>query len=232
MGIAIYKPMAPARIEEMFKYQPSINMLLENHKETDIKKVIYMVIMKYLQAFDIDRIKINDAGVEILVEQIILEHGNLELQELEYALKKGLVGAYGAIYGDIRIDTVFTWFTTYKEQDRRNRPEPAHKEVEYKLTGEERTLEEYYKRYPEEEKKLRVVAILDKAKQGKIRIDDIKEYYKNKGLTLNDLKDDMEVLSAKYQNMSVEYKSSMTENQYICLWACGFIKESWNKKIE
>lgn len=219
------------RVEEMTQYQPSINELKLKLSYGDLRKGIFIIVSKVLAAYDPDKVKIQEFGYELLIEGIISEHGNLELQEIDYALKKGVLGVYGAIYGDIQINTVMTWLNEYKERDRAKRPEPT-KEVQPKYTGMEISLTEFYARNPDMRERAELTEILNKALTNKITLDDIKNYYSYRGLTLDHLKDDMEAISKMYYQQPETEREYYSESQYILDYLTNFVKSSFNKTIE
>lgn len=229
MNLINYKPTQITKIEQMKVYQPSINELIQKYGSEKVIEVIKMLLREYLQIYNTEMINSNKLGVKILIDEIISQHGNLELQEVEFLIKKGLVGTYGPIYSEIRIDTIFNWIIQYKENHRINRPEPGQKQLEYIPEKGDMTLVEYFKKNPEAKNKVLLHELLLKAKQYKCDANEAKMFYELKGMTGQDYKDDIEIISKQYFEMPEEHKKTYSESDHLKMWINQFIIENYNK---
>lgn len=85
------------------------------------------------------------------------------------------------------------------------------------------SVEEYYKRNPESAKRAMIKDIVEKAKTRRAKMPELKQFYKLKELTLNDLKDDMEALSKQYYQLSENERAAIKYEQYESIWLNDFI---------
>jgi len=196
-----------------------------------VQTELVLIISKYLAMNIKGRAITNDEGLILLSEVILNDHGNLGLNEIAFALKRGIVGAYGVIYNDISIDTVFNWITQYKEIDR-----PKIKEKDYtnfsekykRLENYEKliTLDEFLEKNPDEKIKRQINEFKDQAKKGHITIERFKDYVKLKELGKDFVKDFMEKETKEYHNQPEEIKKLYTEMKHIINAMCIFIIQS------
>jgi hypothetical protein len=102
------------------------------------------------------------------------------------------------------------------------------KEIRNKLTGAKMTFEQFHELNPEYKPRCYLPEIVEKAKTGKLKIEDVKNFYKLKGLTLDDFKDDTEVYSYNYWNF--HHFGEFNEMSYIIEQHRKFILENYLKK--
>ena len=195
----------PATINEM-KFTPSIGELKKDFEsEVILRDEIMKIAASYL-SLNIKSKSINsDAGLIIVVDFILEECSNLELQEINFIFRSGVMGKFGVIYNDISIDTICGkegWIETYYKYFRKFRPEKKQEEV-IRLTGKEMTLEDFHAKNPEYKLKYDLHGIYDLAKRYKTTIEDAKQFYLIKGLSLDDFKDDFQFYSKEYQNQKL-----------------------------
>lgn len=216
----------PSRIEDM-KPAKSIKEL------TDIKGVqatIITLAAKYLSLNTKGKAITNETGFLLISEYIMDECSNLELQEIEYIFKRGILGRFGEIYNDISIDTICGkngWIETYYKTDRRNKPEGVILEGEVHFTGNEMSEEEFLNKYPEYKTKKKLQDLLFKARANKITVSDLKEFYKIKGFKVTDMQDDIEALTRQYERS--QEKEFITWTGYLNNWMNGFIITNYFK---
>lgn len=220
MQIAKYIPSEYPKNYEDFKHTLSIG---EMDKSPEMSMHMNAEIIKIINKWS----KVNpkaknlcETETQILIVEHLTENcSNLELQEVNYIFKQGIKGAYGIIYNDITIDAVCGkggWIEAYYKESRHKRKEPEPMKIDPKfieLQGTEISLEEFLERNPEFKDKLKLATILDKCKNSTLKLDDVKEFYKIKGLTLNDFKDDCEVYSYNY--FTFQQGKGFKEMQYI-----------------
>lgn len=221
------------KVEE-FKSENSISDLIKFGFIENVTIEIYRIISEYL-AINIKSKSINtSAGISIIFEYITEECGNLELQEINFIFKSGVMGKFGVIYNDISIDTICGkdgWFETYYREYRKLRPEPNKKE-DVRMSGKEMTEPEFLEKYPEYKDQIRLRDLLLMAKSFKITTKEAKEFYLIKELTLNDFKDDCEIYSGQYHSLPENEKQCFTETQYLNNCHCSFIIQNFNKVKE
>ncbi len=195
----------PATINEM-KFTPSIGELKKDFEsEVILRDEIMKIAASYL-SLNIKSKSINsDTGLMLVVDFILEECSNLEIQEINFIFKSGIMGKFGVIYNDISIDTICGkdgWIETYYKDFRKLRPEKKQEEV-IRLTGKEMTIEDFHAKNPEYKLKYDLHGIYDRAKRYKTTIEDAKQFYLIKGLSLDDFKDDFQFYSKEYQNQKL-----------------------------
>ena len=195
----------PATINEM-KFTPSIGELKKDFEsEVILRDEIMKIAASYL-SLNIKSKSINsDTGLMLVVDFILEECSNLEIQEINFIFKSGIMGKFGVIYNDISIDTICGkegWIETYYKDFRKFRPEKKQEEV-IRLTGKEMTLEDFHAKNPEYKLKYDLHGIYYQAKRYKTTIEDAKQFYLIKGLSLDDFKDDFQFYSKEYQNQKL-----------------------------
>jgi hypothetical protein len=172
-----------------------------------IKIPIIQLIIVTLKALNIKSKSINtDEGLMLVIDYILEECGNLELQEVNFIFRNGIMGKFGVIYNDISIDTICGkegWIEIYYRDFRKFKKEKIEcEDSSVKLTGKEITLEEFHSKNPELKDRYVLNQIYQKAKEFKISIEDAKTFYKVKGLSLNDFKDDCEYFCVLWNKTS------------------------------
>lgn len=223
-------------INEMLPEKSISEMLTNSFDKEGVKKdltaFIMIVAAHYLSLNVKSRAITTEAGYKLISEFIITECKNLELQEIEHIFKKGVLGRYGEIYNDISIDTICGkngWIEMYYKTDRKDRPEVVKIENENHFSGKEISKEQFYKNNPEFEKRSRIKDLAEKAKLRKANMSDIKEFYKLKGLTLNDLKDDIQALTQQYYQFTDEERNVFSYQEYERQWINSFIIQNQYK---
>jgi len=339
MDIATYNNyqvgLAPAKVQDL-KYDKSISEILvnkENHKP--ISGTIILILSTYLPLNLKGRAIKESMAINLIIEYIKSECANLELQEIEFVIKSGIMGKFGTIFNDISIDTICGkdgWFEVYYRDFRKLRPQlgsgynelsetierlnstnvPKHIIDEYmkqlervkdnkdnndsKFSGNEMTKEEFFSKdenyaefrkviqdanefkvsqegaksflksnninfeneikkieteyqksgldqYNQEKERyisyhlsklilkirsnqIKLIDIYKRALKNKTTSEDAKEFYKLKGLTLDDVKEDMTVYSHNYFALPESQREIFTESQFINHQHCRFIIEN------
>jgi len=195
----------PAIIQEM-KFTPSISELKKDFEsEVILRDEIMRIVASYL-SLNIKSKSINsDAGLIIVVDFILEECSNLELQEINFIFRSGIMGKFGVIYNDISIDTICGkegWIETYYRDFRRLRPEKKQEEL-IRLTGKEMTLEEFHAKNPEYKAKYDLYNIYDRAKRFETTIEDAKQFFKLKGFSDGEFKNNFEFYAKEYQDQEL-----------------------------
>lgn len=208
----------PTKLNDMKVYTPAISEYLKTYEGKEIlAHELMRIISKYLE-INIKSRAINSSGaIELIFEYIITECSNLELQEIDFIFRSGIMGKFGVIYNDISIDTICGkdgWIETYYKEFRKLRPEPTQ-QIKHDLTGKEITKEQFLNNNPKEKVYSELREILYKATTNLLRIEDVKLFYKLKELTLNDFKDDSEIYCAEYHKLSDDLKGCIGEMNYI-----------------
>jgi hypothetical protein len=179
--LAKYNPFSVTSVEkvEVMKYGMSISDLSKiDSKKTTIG--IAKILAKYLSITP-KAAGINETMYEMIIEHIIVNCKNLELQEIDFIIKKGVMGVFGTIYAEISIDTITgvdgwieTYYKTYRKQRIEQRIEPK-----FELTGKEMTYEEFINRNQEFNKKeIENIKIL--ASNYNVSTDLLKDHFGNK----------------------------------------------------
>ena len=208
ISLSVNKTVIPLEYKKKiqdFKEENSLSELIKHGFIENVTIEIYRIIGDYL-SINIKSKSINtSAGISVLFEYITEECGNLELQEINFIFKSGIMGKFGVIYNDISIDTICGkegWIETYYKDFRKFRPEKKQEEV-IRLTGKEMTLEDFHAKNPEYKLKYDLHGIYYQAKRYKTTIEDAKQFYLIKGLSLDDFKDDFQFYSKEYQNQKL-----------------------------
>lgn len=238
MDILTYKNyqvgLTPYKVQDL-KYDKSISeILMIKENENPIHGTIILILSTYLSINMKSKAITSKEAINLIIDYIKNECGNLELQEVEFVIKSGVMGKFGIIYNDISIDTICGkdgWFETYYKDFRKLRPEPTKKE-DVRMSGKEMTEPEFLEKYPVFKDQIRLRDLLLMAKSFKITTKEAKEFYLIKELTLNDFKDDCEIYSGKYHRLPENEKQCFTETQYLNNCHCSFIIQNFNKVKE
>lgn len=229
VSISVNKTIIPISYKSKmieWKDENSIKDLIKFGFVENVTTEIYRIMAEYM-ALNIKSRSINTAtGLDVLFEYITEECGNLELQELNFIFKSGIMGKFGIIYNDISIDTICGkdgWFETYYRDYRKLRPEPKVNNVIPKLTGKEITEQQFYNENPDQKIYSELRTIRNKALTNTLKLDDVKLFYTSKGLSLDDFKDDQEVYSYNYFQMDEEIRNCIGEMNYILEQHMNFI---------
>lgn len=200
-----------------FYPENSINDIIILGHKNELTVEIYKIMSTYLSANIKGKAITNHNSLDMIFEYITEECGNLELQEINFVFKSGVMGKFGIIYNDISIDTICGkdgWFETYYRDFRKFRPDPKQNQIKDKLTGKEITEAQFYNNNPDQKVYGELRTIRNKALNNVLKLDDVKLFYTSKGLTLNDLKDDIEVYSYNYFQMDEEIRKCIGEMNY------------------
>lgn len=213
------KPEYPTKLNDMYFSYSIGEMNKDYESEVILSQEIMKIAAKWL-SLNIKSKSINtDEGLMVVVDHIMEECSNLELQEINFIFRSGISGKFGVIYNDISIDTICGkegWIETYYKDFRKLRKETDKTIVldsSSKLDGHVMTLQEFHEKNPEFKKKYDLINILQRAKEYKTTIDDAKQFYKIKQLTLDDLKEDMAYFSKLWQksDKSINEKGFINE---------------------
>lgn len=147
--------------------------------EKNTKIEIVKIISKYLAMTS--KVKnLNEIWFQLITDHILSECKNLELQEIDFIFKKGIMGAMGNNYQEIFIDTITGvdgWIENYYKNYRKLRPDPNQNQDTFQLTGKEITYQEFLIRNPEYASKSKECNIIMLAKNGEVSIDLLKQYF-------------------------------------------------------
>ncbi len=200
----------------------SMILIAESKKVT--KATIAIIIGKYLSMTGKAK-NISKDMISILVDYLMVHCNNLELQEIDFIFKNGILGKFGTIYDEIYLDTITGdkgWIERYYSDYRNLRQEPYSQNIidlsklnkdqlieyrksnnnsikDYELTGKEISYDEFLKSNPDIVRNDAHIKIL--AKSGNISMDLIKRHF---GDQFDDL---FNQFSTKYQ----EYKKRHAE---------------------
>jgi hypothetical protein len=138
---------------------------------TGTKQAILAIVAANLSLNVKGRGIVNENQFEALTEHIMSNCSTLQIEEVNYIFKKGVLGLFGQIYNDISLDVICGidgWIETYYKKHRPKRSEGDYKEPLCKepANGNEKlyTHAQYLKRNPEERKKYRLKELTAKAK--------------------------------------------------------------------
>lgn len=186
----------PVKILDMIPTY-SIGELNNGYENEIVIRSELMLIMAKWLSLNIKSKSINtDEGLMLVIDYILEDCSNLELQEVNFIFRNGVMGKFGVIYNDISIDTICGkegWIESYYKDFRKFKKDKIEcEDSSIKLTGKEMTLEEFHAKNPDLKNRYSLNQIYIKAKEFKISIEDAKMFYKIKGLSLDDFKDDCE----------------------------------------
>lgn len=209
----------PTSVENIEGYMPSINDLINTETDIDkvvIKKVIRTYILnaayKYLSINQKSRALTDQHAINMLTEYIVDDCGSLELREIEFIFKNGIMGKFGIIYNDISIDTICGvdgWIEKYYKDFR-----PKRKEIvrEYNENYDNCiSKEEFYNLAPEYKNISKNIALIEKAKKYTLTLLDVKLFYNDNMITTYD--QDIADFNKEYE--SLEDKDSITNEAFI-----------------
>ena len=217
------------KVQEMKPSQSLSDIMVNETNRKPLKTMLLTIFAKYLAINIKSRAISNDFAYKLLIDYFLDECRNLELQEIEYIFKNGVMGKFGEIYNDISIDTICGktgWVETYYKEHRSKRIEPTFEES-LNFNGKEMTLQEFHELHPVYKEKSIILDIVAKARVGQCTIKELKDFYKMKGFSIGEMQDDISAVSAQYYNS--QYCNQITESQYINHWINNFIVNNFNK---
>lgn len=199
-----YKPFYEVSMDitEMADYTPTVGELVKVNKEV-VKLKVMEIMARHLSTNIKTKGITSERSIHQVIDFILVRCKNLEIQEVDFIFMNGVLGQYGTIYNDISIDTICGidgWIESYYKQDRWKRPDPGintdeiyycKKDQKYKpiYSGNEITADQFFDLFPGAAEIKRIV---DSAKAGRLTSDEVKQFYKVKGMTINDYQDDYE----------------------------------------
>lgn len=194
---------------EQMKYALSVSELSKiDQIKTKIK--ITEIIFKYLSISS--KVKnISDFFIEILVEHIVNSCSNLELSEIDYIFKNGILGKLGNNYQEISIDTITGetgWIENYYSKERAKRPEPELPKIEVSKTA--MTYQEWIEKNPDQKNNLRKYDLMMLIKNGSISMDIVKEYFNDDDFVnskISEFKSYIPKLISEHTKLSDQYNS-------------------------
>ena len=155
---------------------------------TVTKQAILAIVASNLSLNIKGRGIVNEKQFEALTEYIMADCSNLQIEEINYIFKKGVLGLFGQIYNDISLDVICGidgWIEMYYKHHRSKRGEGDYKEPLSKEPQKDNeklyTYAEYLKRNPEERKKQRLKELTAKAKLLKCGYPELKLMLKYSG---------------------------------------------------
>lgn len=157
--------------------QPTIKMMLVADKKRTIQ-TLAKLISHYLEMNVKGRSITKPAAFKLMLDEIVTKYRFLELQEIEYIFRNGILGKYGIIYNDISIDTICGeggWVQRYLTEERIKKPKPVQ-DVKKLETGKVITIDEFYKRHPELAEKRRQKEIMYKLITGDVSLEMLTDY--------------------------------------------------------
>ena len=218
------------KLDDMSHEKTLSDILVSESNLKPLKALLLALFAKYLSTNIKSRTISNDFGYKLLLDFFIDECKNLEIQEIEYIFKSGVMGRFGQIYNDISIDTICGkngWVETYYSEHRKLRKEPT---IEDKLifTGKEMTLEQFYQENPQYKERSELMEMFKKARVNQCNVSDLKNFYKLKKYSVGEMQEDLAAISKEYYNS--EIKEHVAESEYIKNWLNKFILSNYNKK--
>jgi hypothetical protein len=190
--------------EQYPELNEKLSMILIAESKKVTKATIAIIIGKYFSMTGKAK-NISKDMISILVDYLMVNCQNLELQEIDFIFKNGILGKFGTIYDEIYLDTITGdkgWIERYYSDYRKLRQEPnSQNRIDYELTGKEISYEKFLKSNPDIVTNDYHLKIL--AKSGNITMDVIMIHFGDDYDTL------MESFSNKYQ----EYKKRYSELQ-------------------
>lgn len=227
-------------------YYPSINDYLRqigsSKKEMAyLKAAILRIVNKYLTVNVKGKAISTPEQLEILIEEIINTYGNLELQEIAFVLKNGVLGKYGVIYNDISLDTILGkydrktntggWFSCYYELQKGHRPPRPQIEG---LIAEPDSInyKEFLKRNPTVRRFHLMENIVNsirrnynKRRSNNSRKAEMKAFYKLNGLSEAQMYEDIEI---QRKNLKRSFNIDGPElEENLSKWMTNFIEMTW-----
>jgi hypothetical protein len=169
----IYNPFQFVTVStpEVMKYELSLSDLsLIDKKRTKLE--LTKIIAKYLSVSA--KVKnISEVWYELIVDHLLTNCKNLELQEIDFIFKNGIMGRLVNNYQEISIDTICGiggWIETYYRDIRIKRLEPGTI-AQYEMNGKEMTYAEFLEKNPEyKNKSLSVQSMKTKAIEWTIEV--------------------------------------------------------------
>lgn len=185
--------------------QPKINALLK-HDTTKTVGTIAKIITDYLSINIKSKMIQSEKAFKLLLEDILTNFGYLEIQEIEWIMKQGVLGKYGIIYNEISIDTICGkdgWIQQYIQNERIERPKPTTQKAIQE--GKPLTIDEYYERHPELREKRKKIELQYKLATNNVTIEMLQEY----GIDIDDF---IQVQKIKHEN---EFKEHIRFNEFL-----------------
>jgi hypothetical protein len=137
----------PSKISQM-EFSLSISELKSDFQsEIILRDEIMKIAAKWLSLNIKSRVINNENGLIVLVDYILDDCSNLELQEIDFVFRNGVLGKLGVIFNDISIDTVVGWFEKYYSEFRILRTEPIKKDTSIVLSGKEISHSDWMRKY-------------------------------------------------------------------------------------
>ncbi len=218
------------KLEAMRHEKTLSDILIPEANLKPLKALLLALFAKYLSTNVKGRAINNDFGYKLLLDFVLDECKNLEIQEIEYIFKSGVLGRFGQIYNDISIDTICGkngWIETYYSEHRKLRKEPDVDET-LNFSGKEMTIEQFYSENPKYKDRTELMDLVGKARLGNCTVKDLKDFYRLKGYSIGEMQDDLSAISKIYYN-SAE-KEHVKESDYLKNWLNNFILANYNKK--
>lgn len=218
------------KLEAMRHEKTLSDILISENNLKPLKALLLALFAKYLSTNVKSRAINNDFGYKLLLDFVLDECKNLEIQEIEYIFKLGVLGRFGQIYNDISIDTICGkngWIETYYSEHRKLRKEPEIDET-LNFSGKEMTIEQFYSENPKYKDRAELMELVGKARLGNCTVKDLKEFYKLKGFSIGEMQDDLGAISKMYYYS--DEKEHIKELDYIKNWLNNFILANYNKK--
>lgn len=211
-----YRPATiPLRVQEMMPTHSISELLKVDEKK--VKAHIAIIAARWLDMNEKARGLTRREQYDILINHISINCPNLELQEIEYIFRAGVIGTFGPIYNDISLDTICGrngWIEMYYQEHRPNRPEQVERIPEPEINPNAISEQEFLRRHPEiaRERKLRDMRQHFKSTKVKPTKEDLKEYLTTIGNTEEDYLKILAYIKKEYD--SFEYKESLTLKEY------------------
>ncbi len=219
------------KIDEMVPTKSISDILINKENTKPLKGLLLGIFARYLSVNIKGRNISNEFGYKLMIDFILNDCKNLELQEVEYIFKNGVMGRFGQLYNDISVDTICGingWIEMYYKEHRKNRMEGIKPVESFNFTGNEMTLKEFHESHPDYLERSNLLELFEKAKKSKCGVQDLKLFYKIKGYTVGEMQDDLSIIAGKYY--SLQEKNAITEKQWVDNWINNFIKQNYNKK--
>lgn len=224
-----------ADISKMSHYGLIIkDMIIDKETERGVRANISMVLGKYLKDNPKGKMISTISQMDLLVDFIVNHCSKLEIQELDFIMKHGVLGRFGILYNEISIDTICGvggWIETYFNEFRQLRP-PKPEPRPYDKTGNEKSNKEYLNTLTGDMKRLYELREKSDSKNNTLTIDDVKDFYRIKGYTLDEFKEHQEIHAWNYVILYKGMTDVVSKSEYIAEENRKFVRNNIFKNKE
>lgn len=155
--------------------------------------------------------------LNMLCDHFVNDCSNLELQEVEFIIRTGVMGLLGTIYSEVTIDTItgeHGWIENYYKKIRPKRSEPTF-EQNY-CSVNHIPYDEFISSNPEYLKDLsNLREIYEKALDSRLDKEDIVMFYFLKRMTQSEYEEDLNAIKKEYSNLNKKEEELITKKHSI-----------------